>query len=71
MPISNNPVIKLAYNNNGYDYVIGDLHGCYALLEKLLKQVNFDSRGDRLFSVGDIVDRGESSFECLKLLSKP
>lgn len=71
MPISNNPVIKLAYNNNGHDYVIGDLHGCYALLEKLLKQVNFDSRCDRLFSVGDIVDRGESSFKCLKLLSKP
>ena len=71
MPISDNPVIKLSSNTNGHDYVIGDLHGCYDLLEKLLERVNFDTRYDRLFSVGDIVDRGESSFKCLQLLSKP
>ena len=51
MPISDNPVLKIPYNNAGHDYVIGDLHGCYDLLEKLLEQVNFDPRCDRLFSV--------------------
>lgn len=71
MPILDNPVIKLASNTNGHDYVVGDLHGCYDLLEELLERVSFDTRCDRLFSVGDIIDRGESSFECLKLLSKP
>jgi hypothetical protein len=39
MPISDNPVIKLSSNTNGHDYVIGDLHGCYDLLEKLLELI--------------------------------
>jgi len=66
-----NPLRKLPANRHGQDYVIGDLHGCYDLLEKLLLQVAFNPHVDRLFSVGDLVDRGAYAFDCLKLLDQP
>lgn len=65
------PILKLPFNTIGNDYVIGDLHGCYDLLERLLAKVQFDPGKDRLFSVGDLVDRGPDSLRCLELLSEP
>ncbi len=50
---------------------MGDLHGCYDLLERLLEQVSFDTSCDRLFSVGDLIDRGPDSMRCLQLLAEP
>jgi serine/threonine protein phosphatase 1 len=60
------------YTNNylGSDYVVGDIHGCYNQLQKELDRVGFNVAIDRLFSVGDIVDRGPESFKCLELFSK-
>lgn len=55
-------------NLAGRDFVVGDLHGCRELLLALLKHVGFDTRVDRLFSVGDLVDRGPDSLGCLRLL---
>ena len=65
------PIIRLADNRLGKDYVVGDLHGCIDLLRKLLTTVNFDYQRDRLFSVGDMVDRGIDSLACLALLTEP
>lgn len=65
------PILKLPANTQGKDYIVGDLHGCYALLEKLLEEVRFDPAQDRLFSVGDLVDRGPDSLRCLQLLDEP
>lgn len=62
---------KLPANIHGKDYVLGDLHGCYGLLERLLDAVSFDRNKDRLFSVGDLIDRGPESFRCLELLAEP
>jgi len=62
---------KLPNNAVGKDYVIGDLHGCFDLLEQLLAHVNFNTRCDRLFSVGDLIDRGPHSLRCLGLLNEP
>mgnify|MGYP002640762724 CR=1 FL=1 len=42
--------------------VIGDIHGCYDELQKLLKKVDF-SANDLCISVGDIVDRGADSWK--------
>jgi len=42
--------------------VIGDIHGCFKELDKLLGVVRFD-RADVLISVGDMVDRGSQSWE--------
>lgn len=58
-------------NPYGKDYVVGDLHGCYSLLLKLLQHVHFRPSVDRLFSVGDLIDRGPHSLECLALLKEP
>lgn len=58
-------------NYEGRDFLIGDLHGCYDELMKLLNYVKFDSQFDRLFATGDLIDRGPKSRECLELLSKP
>jgi serine/threonine protein phosphatase 1 len=51
--------------------VIGDLHGELGKLSSALESVNFDFSIDRLFALGDIVDRGPDSIECLKLIKKP
>ncbi|TDU31940.1 serine/threonine protein phosphatase 1 [Panacagrimonas perspica] len=45
-------------NPNGRDFVVGDLHGQQAMLDCLLQHVSFEERSDRLFSLGDLVDRG-------------
>jgi serine/threonine protein phosphatase 1 len=62
---------ELPANTQGKDYIVGDLHGCYALLERLLNEVQFAPAQDRLFSVGDLVDRGPDSLRCLQLLDEP
>lgn len=58
-------------NTAGRDFIIGDLHGCYDLLMTGLKHVNFNEEVDRVFSVGDLIDRGPDSHDCLLLLNKP
>lgn len=58
-------------NNVGRDFIIGDLHGCYDELMTSLKLVKFCTVTDRLFSVGDLVDRGPKSLDCVYLLCYP
>jgi len=64
-------VLKFQQNQHGTDYVVGDIHGCYRLLMDTLKAMAFDKKIDRLFSVGDLIDRGLESFECLSLPYEP
>lgn len=58
-------------NSRGRDFVVGDIHGCYSLVEKFLNHVNFDTSRDRLFSCGDLVDRGPEPVKCLHMLYEP
>jgi serine/threonine protein phosphatase 1 len=58
-------------NHRGRDFVVGDLHGCLALLWRRLRALRFDPVDDRLFSVGDLTDRGPDSPGCLRLLRAP
>ncbi|OOR98784.1 bis(5'-nucleosyl)-tetraphosphatase (symmetrical) [Haemophilus paracuniculus] len=46
-------------------YIVGDLHGCFAEFQLLLKQANFDPSQDELWLTGDLVARGEDSLACL------
>lgn len=55
------PVRYFERNKNGTDYAVGDIHGEFRSLDKLLDKVKFNKKKDRLFSTGDLVDRGESS----------
>lgn len=66
-----NPVKKFGPNLDGRDFVISDLHGAYGVLRNLLDKLNFDPAKDRLFSVGDLVDRGPNSKKCLELIYEP
>ena len=55
--------------SGGRDFVIGDVHGEFRTLERLLDAVAFDASCDRLFSVGDLIDRGPDSGEALDWLT--
>lgn len=50
-------------NTVGRDFVVGDIHGCFTKLSTCLVEIGFDNKVDRLFSVGDLVDRGPESAE--------
>jgi serine/threonine protein phosphatase 1 len=61
----------LQQNNTGKDYFVGDIHGCHTTLMDKLTSIKFDFEKDRLISVGDLIDRGPKSYDCLKLISEP
>ncbi len=54
------------YNTIRKDYartiVVGDIHGCYKELIKLLDEIGF-TKNDLLIAVGDLVDRGPDSWK--------
>ena len=58
-------------NMVGNDYVVGDIHGTFTRLQKFLDKIGFNPEVDRLFSVGDLVDRGPESHLVLEWLAKP
>jgi len=47
-------------------FVLGDIHGCFDTLQALLRQIQFDRRTDRLWLVGDLVNRGPESLAVLR-----
>lgn len=49
-------------------YLVGDLHGCYDELQRLLDKVRFDPSMDKLYLTGDLVARGDKSLDCLRLV---
>jgi len=49
-------------------YAVGDVQGCLEPLQCLLERVTFDPSKDRLWLVGDLVNRGPQSLETLRFL---
>ena len=58
-------------NSHGRDFVVSDIHGCFDQLRQALEDADFIPEADRLFSVGDLIDRGPQSEETLEWLNKP
>ncbi|MBK3780113.1 metallophosphoesterase [Paraburkholderia aspalathi] len=64
-------VQRFEANQAGRDFVIGDVHGAYTSIIAAMRKVRFDPARDRIFSVGDLVDRGPESHRVRQFLAQP
>jgi serine/threonine protein phosphatase 1 len=48
--------------------VIGDVHGCYHTLRELVDKIRKKYPNIKIYCVGDLVDRGNSSFEVIEFV---
>jgi serine/threonine protein phosphatase 1 len=58
-------------NKTGRDLAVGDIHGHFTRLRAALDTAQFNPLTDRLFSVGDLVDRGPECELALDWLAQP
>lgn len=63
-------ILRLEKNTLGRDFAVGDLHGCFFMLEEALKAASFNPETDRVICVGDLVDKGPESHRALEFLNK-
>lgn len=47
-------------------WIIGDVHGCWRTLKRVLKTIDFNKDRDELIQVGDLVNKGPGSLEVLR-----
>ena len=47
-------------------YAIGDIQGCYHAFKALLSRLEFNPKKDKLWLVGDLINRGSGSLEVLR-----
>lgn len=63
--------LRVSENIHGRDFICSDIHGHFELLESHLERVLFDPDKDRVFSLGDLVDRGPNSSLAIHYLKQP
>lgn len=64
-------ILRLPANPRGRDVAVGDIHGHFSRLREALDRYGFDPARDRLFSVGDLIDRGPQSESAVAWLDEP
>ncbi|MFW5967400.1 MAG: symmetrical bis(5'-nucleosyl)-tetraphosphatase [Persicimonas sp.] len=47
-------------------YAIGDVHGCFQTLERLLARIEFDPKRDQIWLTGDLVNGGPDSLATVR-----
>ena len=52
-----------------YTYVISDIHGQFDALMEMIHKIDFDEE-DELYIIGDVIDRGPKSLECIQWIMK-
>lgn len=68
------PPGRLERPRSGYDprrvatWVIGDVQGCFTSLRRLLARIGYERGRDRIWFVGDLVNRGPASVETLRFV---
>jgi bis(5'-nucleosyl)-tetraphosphatase (symmetrical) len=50
------------------NYLVGDVQGCCGALDRLLDKIGFSPSRDRIYVLGDLVNRGPQSLETLRRL---
>jgi bis(5'-nucleosyl)-tetraphosphatase (symmetrical) len=50
------------------DFLVGDVQGCAGALDRLLAEIAFSASRDRLYVLGDLVNRGPASLAVLRRL---
>ncbi|MGE3464416.1 MAG: metallophosphoesterase, partial [Pseudomonadales bacterium] len=51
-------------------YAIGDIQGCYEEFATLLDRIDFRSDRDRLWLVGDLINRGPDNVSVIRRVMK-
>lgn len=64
------PVEFYEKNTQGRDFIVGDIHARYDELMQSLSDIGFDFGCDRLFSVGDLIDRGTQNKQVVELVDE-
>ncbi|RLE27884.1 MAG: symmetrical bis(5'-nucleosyl)-tetraphosphatase [Acidobacteria bacterium] len=47
-------------------WIIGDVHGCFVTLKRLLDRIEFDPEKDWIIQVGDLANKGPGTLEVLR-----
>ena len=69
-PPGTNLAPRLERNDKGRDFVVGDVHGHFETLRHALAELEVGEH-DRVFSLGDLVDRGPDSFAAKDWIAGP
>ena len=61
---------EIEANRAGRDFVVGDVHGEFPALSHALRSLRFEPGKDRLFGLGDLVDRGPASADAIEWIKQ-
>ena len=50
-------------------YLVGDLHGDFKHFKKLLKKIDFNENSDKIYILGDVLDRGSDGIKMLNFIN--
>jgi serine/threonine protein phosphatase 1 len=63
--------LKIPLDFSKRHLIVGDVHGHYHALLRLLDSFNYDESKDVVYSVGDLIDRGPKSVEVIEFFKRP